>query len=75
MDKSRDAHVDQFQALADRCEQDWKTIMDTRQRYVGGGLDDDTILRFGELLTRLAEAQARVNTMLSEAISELERYN
>ena len=73
MDKSRDTHVDAFQSLADRCELDWRTIMDTRPRYAGGGLDDETLLRFGEILNRLTEAQARVNTMLSEAVSELEK--
>lgn len=46
--------------------------MDTRQRYSSGRLDDETLQRFGEVISRLAEAQARVNTMLSEAISELE---
>ena len=56
MDKSRDTHVDAFQSLADRCELDWSTIMDTRPRYAGGGLDDETLLRFGEILNRLAEA-------------------
>ena len=75
MDKSRDTHVDQFQALADKCGEDWKTIMDTRQVYSSGRLDDETLLRFGEVIARLAETQARVNTMLSEAISELERDN
>ena len=75
LDKSRDAHVDQFQSLADKCLKDWKTIVATRPRHSGGGLDDDTLLRFGELFTRMVESQARVNTMLSEAISELERDN
>ena len=73
MEKSRDTHVDTFQSLADRCEEEWQTIAGTRPRYRGGGLDDDTLMRFGEVLSRLAQAQAHVNTMLSEAISELEK--
>ena len=72
MDKSRDAHVDQFQSLADRCAEKWQTIIDTRPRYPGGGMDSDTLLRFGEVLSQLAATQARVNTMLSAAIYELE---
>ena len=73
LDKSRDAHVDAFQSLADRCDEQWRTIIDTRPRYSGNGIDSDTLSRFGEVLSRLAAAQGRVNTMLSEAIYELER--
>ena len=73
MDTSRDTHVDAYQSLADRCNEKWKTIIDTRPRYSGGGMDDDTLSRFGELLSHLAESQARVNTMLSEAIYQLEK--
>ena len=73
MDKSRDSHVDAFQSLADTCELDWSTIIATMPRYSSGRIDDDTLKRFGEVLSGLAIAQARVNTMLSEAISELEK--
>ena len=72
MDKSRDAHVDRFQTLADRCAEKWQTIIDTRPRNSGGGIDSDTLSRFGEVLSQLAASQAQVNTMLSEAIYELE---
>ena len=73
MDKRRDTHVDAFQSLADKCNEKWQTIIHTKPRYSGGGLDDDTLTRFGEVLSQLAEAQAHVNTMLSEAIAELEK--
>ena len=73
MNKSRDAHVDAFQSLADLCAERWQTIIDTRPRYSGGGINSDRLSRFGEVLSQPAVAQARVNTMLSEAIYELER--
>ena len=46
--------------------------MDTRPRLVHGGIDDDSLKRFGEVISGIAEAQARVNTMLSDAIDRLE---
>ena len=73
MDKSRDHHVDAFQSLSDRCAEKWQTIIDTRPRYSGNGIDSDTLSRFGEVLSQLAATQARVNTMLSEAIYKLEK--
>ena len=73
MVKSRDIHVDAFQALADRCAEKWETIIGARPLHGGHGVDDDTLRRFGELLFELAEVQAQVNTVLSEALSELEK--
>jgi len=72
LDKSRDTHIDEFQGLADQTAEKWETIIGTMPRYSGGGLDDDTLRRFGEVIRQLAEAQARVNTMLSDAIDQLE---